>query len=261
MDEIYCTGYRVSELLLCFASFRAVDIENLSAITLKQVRWIVSVAGIILVIWFASDLLQPIHLISRYSEFKLMIENQYAWSVGIFCLIYVAAVSLSLPVASMLTLMGAALFGWISLPMIVSAATAGSLVVFLLASTIAREFFSQRAGSAIESVQTAFHRSPIRWLLTMRFIPFFPFWLVNIVPAVLQMKMRDYIFATAVGIIPGTAIYVSVGRGLDTLMEQGLKPQWNLIEHPQVWLPLVLLGVFSGVSAFVSNRYRDKVHS
>ncbi len=228
---------------------------------MKRIKWVMSVAGIVLVIWFANDLLQTTHLFSRYSEFKLMIQNHYVWSVGIFCLIYVVAVGLSLPVASLLTLMGAALFGWISLPLIVSAATAGSLVVFLLASTIAREFFSQRAGGAIDSIQTAFHRSPIRWLLTMRFIPFFPFWLVNIVPAVLQMKMRDYVFATAVGIIPGTVIYVSVGRGFDTLMEQGLKPQWNLIEHPQVWLPLVLLGVFSGVSAFVSNRYKDKVHS
>ena len=235
------------------------DIENLSVISLKNITWVVRVAGIILVIWLAGDLLQPTHLISRYSEFKLIIQNHYAWSIGIFCLIYVAAVSLSLPVASLLTLMGAALFGWISLPMIIATATAGSLVIFLFASTIAREFFSQRAGSAIDLVQAAFHRSPIRWLLTMRFIPFFPFWLVNIVPAVLKMKMRDYVFATAVGIIPGTAIYVSVGRGLDTLMEQGLKPQWNLIEHPQVWLPLVLLGVFSGVSAFVSVRCKDKV--
>ena len=228
---------------------------------MKQIRWVVSLASIILVIWFASDLLQPNHLILRYPEFKLMVQGNYAWSVGIFFLVYVATVSLSLPVASLLTLMGAALFGWISLPMIITAATVGSLVVFLLASTFAREFFSQRAGSAIDSIQTAFHRSPIRWLLTMRFIPFFPFWLVNVVPAVLQMKMRDYVFATAVGIIPGTAIYVSVGRGLDTLMEQGLKPQWNLIEHPQVWLPLILLGVFSGVSGFVSNRYKDKMHS
>ena len=114
------------------------------------------VASFVLIIWFARDLLQPTYLISRYSEFKLMIQNHYAWSVGIFCFVYVAAVSLSLPVASLLTLMGAALFGWISLPMIVSAATAGSLVVFLLASTIAREFFSQRAGGATDSVQTAF---------------------------------------------------------------------------------------------------------
>ena len=252
---------RISELLLGFASFRAVGIENLTVISVKQIRWAVSVAGIILVIWFARDLLQPTHLISRYSESKLIIQNHYAWSVGIFWLVYVAAVSLSLPVASLLTLMGAALFGWISLPMIISAATAGSLVVFLLASTIAHKFFLHRAGSAIDSVQIAFHRSPTRWLLTMRFIPFFPFWLVNIIPAVLQMKMRDYVFATAVGIIPGTTIYVSVGRGLDTLLMQGLKPQWNLIEHPQAWFPLVLLGVFSGMSAFVSNRYKDKVHS
>ena len=107
-----------------------------------------SLAGIILVIWFARDLLQPTDLISRYSEFKLMIQH-HLWSVGTFCFIYVVAVSLSLPVASLLTLMGAALFGWISLPMIVSAATAGSLVVFLLASTIAREFFSQRAGALL----------------------------------------------------------------------------------------------------------------
>ena len=227
---------------------------------MKRIRWLIAVASFALIIWFVRDLLQPTHLIARYSEFKLIIQNQYLWSAVIFFLIYLAVVSLSLPVASLLTLMGAALFGWISLPIIVSAATAGALVVFFLASTIAREFFSQRVGGAIDSVQTAFHRSPIRWLLTMRLIPFFPFWLVNIVPALLQMRMRDYVFATAVGIIPGTAIYVSVGCGLDTILDQGLKPQWNLFEHPDIWLPLVLLGTFSGVSALISNRYRDEVH-
>ena len=140
----------------------------------ETIRWFVAVASFVLIIWFVRDLLQPTHLIARYSEFKLIIQNQYLWSAVIFFLIYLAVVSLSLPVASLLTLMGAALFGWISLPIIVSAATAGALVVFLLASTIAREFFSQRAGGA-DSVQTAFHRSPIRWLLTMRLIPFFHF--------------------------------------------------------------------------------------
>ena len=229
------------------------DTGNLSVVSVKRIRWFVAVASFVLIIWFVRDLLQPTHLIARYSEFKLIIQNQYLWSAVIFFLIYLAVVSLSLPVASLLTLMGAALFGWISLPIIVSAATAGALVVFLLASTIAREFFSQRAGGATDSVQTVFHRSPIRWLLTMRLIPFFPFWLVNIIPALLQMRMRDYVLATAVGIIPGTAVYVSVGRGLDTILDQGLKPQWNLIEHPEVWLPLVLLGAFSGVSALISN--------
>jgi len=112
----------------------------------------------------------------------------------------------------------------------------------------------------VETVQETFHRSPIRWLLTMRLIPFFPFWLVNILPALLGMKVRAYAFATAVGIIPGTAIYVGVGNGLDTVLEQGLRPQWNLIEHPEVWLPLVLLGAFSAASALISNRFKEEVH-
>ena len=147
-----------------------------------------------------------------------------------------------------------------SLPMIVLSATTGAMVIFLLASTFARQFFSQRAGGVVEKVQETFHRSPIRWLLTMRLIPFFPFWLVNIIPALLGMKVRAYTFATAVGIIPGTAIYVGVGKGLDTVLEQGLRPQWNLIEHPEVWLPLVLLGAFSAASALISNRFKEEVH-
>ena len=137
------------------------DTGKLSVVSVKRIKWFVGVASFALIIWFVRDLLQPTHLIARYSEFKLIIQNQYLWSAVIFFLIYLAVVSLSLPVASLLTLMGAALFGWISLPIIVSAATAGALVVFFLASTIAREFFSQRVGGAIDSVQTAFHRSPI----------------------------------------------------------------------------------------------------
>ena len=70
--------------------------------------------------------------------------------------------------------------------------------------------------------------------------------------------MRDYAFATAVGIIPGTAIYVGIGKGLDTVLEQGLRPQWNLIEHPEVWLPLVLLAAFSAASTLISNRFKEK---
>jgi len=90
-------------------------------------------------------------------------------------------------------------------------------------------------------------------------IPFFPFWLVNIIPALFQMRIRDFALTTAVGIIPGTAIYVGVGKGLDAVLEQGLSPQWNLIEHPEVWLPLFLLGAFSAASALISNRYKEEV--
>ena len=87
-------------------------------------------------------------------------------------------------------------FGWVALPTIVLAATTGAVLVFILASTVAREFFFSRADVVLDRVRSVFAKSPIRWLLTMRLIPFFPFWLVNILPALLSMKSRDYLFAT-----------------------------------------------------------------
>jgi uncharacterized membrane protein YdjX (TVP38/TMEM64 family) len=243
-----------------FRVFRRSGIGNLIGISVKRIGWVVGAVGFGLVIWFGSSSLRVDELLARYSEFKIMLQDDYSLSLVVFFLTYVLAVSLSLPIASLLTLMGAALFGWIALPIIVLSATTGAMIVFLLASTFARQLFTKRAGGVVETVQETFHKSPIRWLLTMRFIPFFPFWLVNIIPALLQMRLRDFALATAVGIIPGTAIYVGVGKGLDTVLERGLSPQWNLVEHPEVWLPLVLLGAFSAASAVISNRYKQEVH-
>ena len=70
------------------------------------------------------------------------------------------------------------------------------------------------------------------------------------------MKSRDYLFATLIGILPGTAIYVAVGRGLDTILTTGDEPDWNLLQSPQVWLPLVLLGSLIAVSAVLKSRHQ-----
>ena len=117
--------------------------------------------------------------------------------------------------------MGAALFGWITFPIVIAAATSGALVIFWLASTVANKFFFERATDTLEKVRAVFHQSPIRWLLMMRLVPFFLFG-CEYYSALLKMRQRDYVFATVLGIIPGTAIYVSVGRGLDTMLSQGL---------------------------------------
>ena len=133
-------------------------------------------------------------------------------------------------------------------------------MIFWLASAVANKFFFERATDTLEKVRAAFHQSPIRWLLMMRLVPFFPFWLVNIIPALLKMRQRDYVFATVLGIIPGTAIYVSVGSGLDTMLSQGLSPQWSITENPEIWAPLVLLGISFAVSTLISNRQKKEFH-
>lgn len=222
---------------------------------MKRLVWALSLIGLMLVIWVSRDSLNVGLMVNRYAEFKQLAGDQFWWALCGFFFGYVVSVSLSLPIASFLTLMGSAVFGWVALPTIVLAATVGAFLVFILASTVAREFFFSRAHVVLDRVRSLFATSPIRWLLTMRLIPFFPFWLVNILPALLSMRPRDYLFATLIGIVPGTAIYVAVGRGLDTILMAGDKPDWNLLQSTEVWLPLVLLGSFTAVSAVLKSRH------
>lgn len=223
---------------------------------MKSVVWAVGLIALILAIWLSRDSLSISVMLNQYAEFKRLADDQFWWALSLFFFSYVVSVSLSLPIASFLTLMGSAVFGWAALPTIVFAATAGAFLVFILASTVAREFFFSRAYVVLDRVRSVFAKSPIRWLLTMRLIPFFPFWLVNILPALLAMKTRDYLFATLIGIFPGTAIYVAAGRGLDTILTAGDEPDWNLLQSPEVWLPLVLLGSLTAVSAVLKSRHQ-----
>lgn len=225
-----------------------------------RIRWAFGVAALLIVMWFGREWVSVQSSLDQYSEAKKMIRDQYLLSLLIFFLLYLLSVSLSLPVASTLTLMGAALFGWIAFPIVITAATSGAVVIFWLASTVANKFFFERATDTLAKVCAVFRQSPIRWLLMMRLVPFFPFWLVNIIPALLKMRQRDYVFATVLGIIPGTAIYISVGRGLDMMLSQGLSPQWNITESPEVWVPLVLLGIFFALSTLISNRHKKEFH-
>ena len=223
---------------------------------MKRLVWAVGLIGLILVIWISRDSLSVSMMLNHYVEFKRLAGDQFWWALSLFFLSYFVSVSLSVPIASFLTLMGSAVFGWVALPTIVLAATAGAFLVFILASNVAREFFFSRADVVLDRVRSVFVKSPIRWLLAMRLIPFFPFWLVNILPALLSMKPRDYLFGTLIGILPGTAIYVAVGRGLDTILTAGDEPDWNLLQSPEVWLPLVLLGSFTAVSGVLKSRHQ-----
>ena len=225
-----------------------------------RIRWAFGVAALLIVMWLGREWVSVQSFLDQYSEAKKMIRDQYLLSLLIFFLLYLLSVSLSLPVASTLTLIGAALFGWIAFPIVITAATLGALVIFWLGSTVANKFFYERATDTLEKVREVFRQSPIRWLLMMRLVPFFPFWLVNIIPALLKMRQRDYVFATVLGIIPGTAIYISVGRGLDTMLSEGLSPQWNIIESPEAWVPLVLLGILFALSTLISNRHKKEFH-
>ena len=163
-----------------------------------------------------------------------------------FVLVYAAAVAVSLPGAVFLTIAGGFLFGlWLGTALVVVSATAGAVAIFLIAKTSLGEGLRERAGPWLQRMQAGFNKDAVSYLLFLRLIPAFPFWIVNIVPALLSMKLRDYAFATFFGIMPGSFVYVSVGNGLGAVIEAGDEPDLGIIFQPAILIPILGLAALA----------------
>ncbi len=98
------------------------------------------------------------------------------------------------------------------------AATAGATIVFLIARTAVGETFSARAGPWLAKLSDGFKEEALSYMLFLRLVPAFPFWFVNIAPAVLGVPFRTYVIGTFLGIIPATFAFASAGAGLDSVV-------------------------------------------
>ncbi len=164
----------------------------------------------------------------------------------IFMGTYIIAVAISIPSATIITLLGGFLFGIVfgTLYVVISA-TIGAISIFLAARSAFHALFFAKAKPWLEKMEKGFQKNALQYLLFLRLVPLFPFWLVNIVPALLNVRLRTYIIATFLGIIPGVLIYVSVGNGLDTLFQSGHSPDLGIIFKPAILLPLFGLAILS----------------
>jgi uncharacterized membrane protein YdjX (TVP38/TMEM64 family) len=140
-------------------------------------------------------------------------------AVAAFGAIYAATVALSIPGAFLLTVLGGFLFGWlIAGVVVVMAATAGATVIFLVARTSLGDVLARRAGPRLSALARGFRDDAFSYLLFLRLAPVFPFWLVNIAPALFNVKLPAFVAATFLGIIPGTFFYAFLGSGLDSII-------------------------------------------
>lgn len=162
-----------------------------------------------------------------------------------FLLVYAVAVAFSLPIALPLTLTGGAVFGWLAVALVLIGATAGAGVVFIAARTAFADIARRRAGPFMARLEDGFNRDAFSYLLALRLIPAAPFWVINIVPALTRMPFRSYLAATFIGIAPGTAVFVSVGRGLDHVLAAGRTPDLEILGSPAILGPLVALGLLA----------------
>ena len=189
----------------------------------------------------------------HYAEISHFIEQNRTASYLGFVLFYTAVVAFSLPIASLLTLAAGALLGWPSIGLIVVAATAGASLLFIAARGLFRDVLRARAGPFFAKLEAGFTKNAFGYLLFLRLMPAAPFWAVNILPAFSGMRLTQFIGATAIGIIPGTSVYVAVGRGFDHLLARGETPNLAVLNTPHIWLPLAGLALL----ALLPTLYRQ----
>ena len=172
-------------------------------------------AGVIAVAWWEN--LSPIVLLERRVAIDAFVGEHRIAALAAFMAIYACAVALSLPGAVVLTLCAGIIFGGFlgGLAALVGA-TVGATVIFLVAKSAIGDCLTRRAGCRVEKLASGFCADAFNYLLFLRLVPVFPFWLVNLVPALCGVRLVTFVAATAIGIIPGTFAYAFFGAGLDS---------------------------------------------
>ena len=140
-------------------------------------------------------------------------------ALAAYMALYIAAVALSIPVGVFLTVTGGVLFGALlgGVAAVVSA-TIGAICIFLIARSAIGEYLVRRAGSVAERLAEGFRADAFSYLLFLRLVPIFPFWMVNLVPALAGVRLATFAAATALGIVPATFVFAFVGAGLDSVI-------------------------------------------
>lgn len=182
---------------------------------------------------------------ANYRFLQIHVHEHWFLSLGTYVLIYITVVAFSIPGAAFMTLAGGILFGqmWGTLCAVLSA-TLGAQIFFLLARFTSKDLVLKYGGKWFKKLETGLRENGFYYLLTLRFIPIFPFVAINGAAALVQMNPFAFFWGTFLGIIPGSFVYVATGVALRVPLEQqGLPPE--VILDKRIWIALSGLGLLS----------------
>ena len=174
------------------------------------------------------------------------VEENFLLSRLLFVLAYIAVVALSLPGATIMTLTGGFLFGALfGTLFVVTAASIGASIIFLVTRFALADTLAQKNTAWVDKLRDGFQNNAFSYLLTLRLIPIVPFFILNLVPALLNMRLVSFFVATFIGIIPGSFVYSLSGAGLSSVFESGEEFSISGIITPEVLFALIGLGLMS----------------
>ena len=181
-----------------------------------------------------------------YAEHRLMVILAYG-------VIYVLATSLSLPGAAVLTLAGGALFGlWTGTLTVSFASTIGATLACIVSRFILRDWVQAKFGDRLKTVNDGIEKEGAFYLFTLRLIPIFPFWLINLVMGLTKMPLRRFYWVSQVGMLPGTIVYVNAGKELSKI------ESLSGILSPGLIISFAVLGIFPIATKKILSLYQRK---
>ncbi|MEX2615348.1 MAG: TVP38/TMEM64 family protein [Alphaproteobacteria bacterium] len=196
---------------------------------------------------FGLDAYFSFDLLRENREILLDLVERYSIAAALlYSVVYIVVVAFSLPGGAFLTITGGFLFGpFLGTGYVVISATIGATLLFLIARTALGDALRRRMGPSLRKMEAGFRENAFSYLLVLRLIPLFPFFVVNLVPAFLGVSLRTYIPATLIGIIPGTVVFAQVGAGLGSIFDSGKPFTVSGILTPDIVLALSGLALLS----------------
>jgi len=198
-----------------------------------------------------------IDLITQYhTELFDFIENKFFSSLILFTIIYVVSIAISLPIGSFLTFIGGYIFGaYYGFFSVIIGATVGALILFMIIKVgILRTIGSiHQKSDLINKIKFGIDKNIWSYLFFIRFFPIFPFWLVNIAPAILGVRLLPYTVTTFFGIMPGSLSIILIGSGVEDIVNKKVDFAWNFSDHKFFFIGLLILSLISTLPIFLKK--------
>jgi len=185
--------------------------------------------------------------LSRHqAELLAIVAARPIEAASAYVAIYTVLVALSVPEGALATIAGGLLFGTVvGGALAVVGASIGAVVLFLAARYAFADLVAAKAAPLMARIRPGIERDGFLYLLALRLVPLFPFWLLNLAAATCGMRLVPFAAATLLGIIPGTLVYAAVGAGLAGVLAGGGTPDFAVIFSPRILLPLLALAAFA----------------
>ncbi|HDM8071739.1 TVP38/TMEM64 family protein [Vibrio harveyi] len=188
---------------------------------------------------------------AQQEALNTFISENFVFAAATYFFAYIAITAFSIPGAAVVTLLGAALFGfWTSLLLVSFASTIGATIAFLSSRYLLREWVQSKFGNKLGAINQGVEKDGAFYLFSLRLIPVFPFFLINLLMGLTPMTIARFYLTSQIGMLPGTAVYLNAGTQLATI------DSLSGIVSPTVLASFALLGLFPIIAKWVMNKIR-----